>query len=163
MNKPVLFRKRLIPEECVELKDDILLHRDKETIVTKWKTLKPKKTLSHGISCYFLERGYKVSKFYDHENHIISWYCDIVSYEYTEETDTYIVTDLLADVIVYPDGFVKVVDLDELGEALEKGLLSQEQLKTSLRRLDNLLNLIYRGAYSGIQEYIHGCEEKCGA
>ena len=43
MNKPVLFRKRLIPEECVELKDDILLHRDKETIVTKWKTLKPQK------------------------------------------------------------------------------------------------------------------------
>ena len=48
-----------------------------------------------------------------------------MSYEYTEETDTYIVTDLLADVIVYPDGFVKVVDLDELGEALEKGLLSR--------------------------------------
>ena len=163
MNELKLYRKRIIPDECLLLENDRILYHDQEVIVTKWDTIRPKKTLHHGYSCYFLERGYKVSKFYDHENHIISWYCDIVSYEYTEETDTYIVTDLLADVIVYPDGFVKVVDLDELGEALEKGPLSQEQLKTSLRRLDNLLNLIYRGAFSGIQEYINGCEEKCGA
>ena len=44
----ILYRKRLIPEECIELKDDILLYRDNELIITKWNTLHPKKTLHHG-------------------------------------------------------------------------------------------------------------------
>ena len=41
-----LYRKRIIPAECVYLKDDILLYRDSDVIVTKWYTLRPKKTLS---------------------------------------------------------------------------------------------------------------------
>ena len=64
MQKPILYRKRIIPDECVCLKDDEVLCCDKEMIVTRWNTLHPKKTLHHGYSCYFLERGYKISKFY---------------------------------------------------------------------------------------------------
>ena len=102
-----LFRRRIIPEECVLLKDDRILYQDREVIVTRWNTLKPKKTLHHGYSCYFLERGYKVSKFYDHSGNLISWYCDIVSHTFDEAENTYVFTDLLVDVVVYPDGFVR--------------------------------------------------------
>ena len=35
---------------------------------------------------------------------------------------------LLADVVICPDGFVKVVDLDELAIAMDKGTLSEELL-----------------------------------
>ena len=73
MSTVKLFRRRIIPEECVLLKDDRILYQDREVIVTRWNTLKPKKTLHHGYSCYFLERGYKVSKFYDHSGSLISW------------------------------------------------------------------------------------------
>ena len=52
-----IYRKRLIPEECILLKDDILLYRDEHVIITKWVTLHPKKDLDHGLSCYFLEHG----------------------------------------------------------------------------------------------------------
>ena len=31
--KPILFRKRLIPEECIELKDDIIIYMDDSIIV----------------------------------------------------------------------------------------------------------------------------------
>ena len=41
MDYPVLYRKRLIPEECVLLKDDVILYMDDNVIVTKWVTLKP--------------------------------------------------------------------------------------------------------------------------
>lgn len=154
MKIPVLYRKRLIPNECVLLKDDILLFRNDNVIVTKWNTLRPKKTLDHGLSCYFLNDGIKVSKFYDHEGNLISWYCDIVSHTYNEETDTYIFTDLLADVIIYPDGFVKVVDLDELADACEQHLITPEELQLSLRQLDKLLSTIYRGDFPKLQHYI---------
>ena len=148
MNIPTLYRKRLIPDECVLLKDDILLYRDDEIIITRWNTLKPKKTLHHGFSCYFLKEGIKVNKFYGHDHELLYWYCDIVEHTYDEANDTYVFTDLLADVIVMPDGFVKVMDLEELADAMEKGILGTDQLNRSLRTLNALLDRIYAGNFS---------------
>ena len=154
MKRPTLYRKRLIPEECILLKDDELLYRDEKTIITRWNTLKPKKDLHHGFSCYFLDKGVKVSKFYKADGTQICWYCDIVTHSYDEATDTYVFTDLLADVLVYPNGQVKVVDLDELADAVEPHLISQELLLTALRQLNTLLSHIYSGKFSEYQEYI---------
>ena len=53
------------------------------------------------------------------------------------------VIDLLADVKVYPNGLIKVVDLDELSEAFEKRLIDEVLLKKSLLTLNRLLNEIY--------------------
>lgn len=155
---PILYRKRLIPEECILLKDDVILYRDDRIIVTSWHSLKPRKDLHHGYSCYYLDKGIKVSKFYRPDNTLLYWYCDIVDYDYSPDTDTYVVTDLLADVIVYPDGFVKVVDLDELVTALENGLLSEGLLKKSLLRIDALLKIIYGNNFSALQEPIDSRE-----
>ena len=154
MNELKLYRKRIIPDECLLLENDRILYHDREVIVTKWDTIRPKKTLHHGYSCYFLERGFKVSKFYDHENNLISWYCDIIDHTYDRETNTYVVTDLLVDVIVYPDGFVRVVDLDELADAARDSLISAEQMQLALRRTDKLLSLIYKGAFEKLKQYI---------
>ncbi len=153
-----IYRKRIIPEECILLQDDILLYRDREVVITKWNTIRPKKTLHHGYSCYFLERGFKVSKFYDHGGKLISWYCDIIKYSYDAPSDTYVFTDLLVDVIVYPDGFVRVVDLDELADAACGGLVTPEDVQLALRRTDKLLSLIYRGAFPKLQKYIEDYE-----
>jgi hypothetical protein len=46
-------------------------------------------------------------------------------------------------VVVYPDGYVKVLDLDELAIAIEKNLCDPELIAEALRKLDKLLNLIY--------------------
>lgn len=149
-----LYRRRIIPEECIPLENDEILYRDSEVIITKWNTLRPKKTLHHGYSCYFPERGYKVSKFYDHDGNLISWYCDIITHSYDSATDTYIFTDLLVDVIVYPDGRVRVVDLDELADAQRDSLITPDELQMALRRLDKLLKLIYKGDFPKLQKYI---------
>lgn len=151
MSEPILYRKRIIPEECILLKDDKILFQDKEIIVTGWNSLKPKRELHHGYSCYYLNEGFKVSKFLRRDDSLMFWYCDIVEYEYFQETNTYIVTDLLADVEVSPDGFVKVVDLDELAEALERRLISEETLKKAMLQLNNLLQIIYAGDFGRLQ------------
>ena len=79
-DNPVLYRKRMIPEECVLLKDDKVLELTDDIIITKWNTLKPKRELHHGFSCYFLKHGFKVSKFYRADNSLMYWYCDIVDF-----------------------------------------------------------------------------------
>ena len=154
MTNPTLYRRRIIPDECVMLKDDIILYCSRERIVTSWNTLHPKKDLHHGMSCYFLQEGFKVSKFCHEDDSLLYWYCDIVDFNYHPGDNSLIVTDLLADVIIYPDGFVKVVDLDELVAALESRSISFDTLKSSLMRLDKLLNLIYSNQFDTLKAYI---------
>lgn len=149
-----LFRKRIIPNECILLKDDIILSANEEFIITKWNALKPKKDLHHGYSCFFLKEGFKISKFYREDNSLMCWYCDIVDYSYNEEDNSLTATDLLADVIVAPDGFVKVVDLDELAEIMEKHALSEQLIALALRRLNHLLTLIYDGEFENLKKHI---------
>lgn len=143
MNDLKIYRKRMIPDECVLLKDDIILNRTDDLIVTKWNTLKPRRDFHHGYSCYFLKHGFKISKFYREDNSLLYWYCDIVDYTYQDADNALIVTDLLVDVVVYPDGYVKVLDLNELAIALEKNLCEPQIITQALRKLDSLLNLIY--------------------
>lgn len=154
MNYPLLYRKRIIPNECILLKDDIILSWDNDRIVTKWHALKPKKDLHHGYSCYFLSKGYKVSKFYRADGSLLYYYCDIITSEYQSDGHKFIVTDLLADVIIYPDGFVKVVDLDEMVPALEQGSISVENLKSALLSCNSLLTSIYEGRLHELTKYI---------
>ncbi len=145
MPYPALYRKRIIPNECIELKNDKILYYDKDRIVTKWNALKPKKELHHGYSCYFLAEGFKISKFYREDNSLLYHYCDIITHELLSAENKLIVTDLLIDVIVYPDGLVKVVDLDEIVPALNCGGISLDDLKRALLSCNNLLNHIYTG------------------
>jgi len=146
-SNPILYRKRMIPEECVLLKDDVILEQNDDMIVTQWNTLKPKRELHHGFSCYFLKEGFKVSKFYRADGTLMYWYCDIVDYDYNEEKNILTVTDLLADVVVYPDGYSRVLDLDELALAFERELCDNGKLLLALRHLDSLLNLIYEDKF----------------
>lgn len=155
MQNPILYRKRIIPEECIRLKDDVILACHGDYLLTSWNALKPKKDLHHGYSCYFLKEGIKVSKFYRSDHSLLYWYCDIVEYDYDAAANVLTATDLLVDVILYPDGFVKVLDLDELAAALEMGLLSQDTLKKSLRTANHLLEIIYKGEFSSFQQYIN--------
>ncbi len=138
-----LFRKRLIPDECVKLKDDIILYKDQTRIVTKWETLHAKLAFSHGMSLYCIEEGFKISRFFKEGKSQCYIYCDIIDTDYNENDDSYIFTDLLADVIIENDGFVRVVDIDELADAHESGILSDKQLTSALRKLNKLLSIIY--------------------
>ncbi len=153
--KPLqIYRRRIIPPECILLKGDEIIKANDEVVITKWNTLRPKNDFSHGCSCYFLKQGIKVSKFYCHDNSLLYWYCDIVDYAFDSSENTLIVTDLLADVIVYPNGTIKVVDLDELADALDKGLISASLMSLCLKRLNNLLTLIYRDKFDRLQSYL---------
>jgi len=151
VNKPLLYRKRIIPEECIPLKDDEILFSNEHIIVTRWKTLRPKEQFDHGVSCYFLDEGFKVSKFYKSSGELLYWYCDIISYEYNADENFYVFTDLLADVLIYPDGHVEVVDVGEIADALENGTLKQSEMIPALRSLDKLLGIIYSGRFEELK------------
>ncbi|MBQ6575959.1 MAG: DUF402 domain-containing protein [Lachnospiraceae bacterium] len=160
MDKPKLYRKRIIPEEIIYLDKDEILFSDEGHIVTRWNTIRPKKILHHGCSCYFLDEGFKVSKFYREDGTLICWYCDIISFSYDPKENSYVFTDLLADVLIYPDKRVEVVDVGEIADALTDGTLSVEEMIPALRSLDKLLGMIYSGEFAAIQDMINNIEKE---
>ena len=145
MDKPLLYRKRYIPLEVKSLNDD-------EIIVTKWNTFKPKKDFSNGISCTFINDGYKISKFMNENGELVYYYCDIIKSEYQKDENIWIFTDLLADVKIYPNGATEVVDLGELSQAYRKNLISAEIVMEALEKLDKLLNLVYSGKWKDLTD-----------
>jgi predicted RNA-binding protein associated with RNAse of E/G family len=151
MSYPVLYRKRIIPDECILLKDDQILQCDDNTIVTAWKAIHPRSDLSHGYSIYYLKRGYKISKFYRADSSLMYWYCDIVDYQKGPEENSVLTLDLLADVVIYPDGKIRILDLDELAEAFEKQLIDEKQLRQALTSLGDLMDAIYENSISALE------------
>ena len=145
MQKLKLYRRRFIPDETIELKNDQIIRADESIVVTKWNTLKPKPGFSHGASVYFLDLGWKISRFLDDSGECVYTYCDIIDPIRKTDENSILINDLLVDIIVYNDGLVKVVDLGEIAEALEGGLIDAGMAARALRRADELLAAIYAG------------------
>ena len=87
--------------------------------------------ISSGNTCCFLKKGYKISKFLNENEELVYYYCDIIDTKFDESENVFTFTDLLADVIIYENGFVKVVDLAEIADALE-GLESEPNSSSSI-------------------------------
>ena len=139
---PNLYRRRYIPDEKILLKDDIVSWGG-ERIVTSWRTIRPRTDFDNGYSCYMLKHGVKVNRFMKGSELYLN-YIDIGEYE--EEKDGSIVFhDLLLDVAVGVDGSIRMLDLDELANALQRGLVSQAQACSALHTAAGLLQDLYAG------------------
>lgn len=145
-----LYRKRFIPEELKLLENDNILYADNDLIITSWNTLKPRSDFASGISAYYRKEGFKISRHYGADGVFTRWYCDIISE--SKEGNKLIFSDLLIDVVIFPDGTVRVVDLDEAADALEHGLITADMLIQALRSTDKLLNYINQGRFSELTD-----------
>ena len=159
MEYPMLYRRRFIPEELIQLKDDVILVMEPDFIITKWKTLHPRHDIARGISAFYLDQGFKVSKIYDKQDQLVYWYCDIIQVKKDSEKNTVIIEDLLVDVILYEDGSIRIMDIDELVDAVEQQLITQQEANHALRRVNALLQLIYNGEFHTLQEPVNQADK----
>ncbi len=158
MSQLSLYRKRFIPDDFVHLKDDIILSMDDNLIITKWRPLRPKRNMASGVSAYYMNHGFKVSKIYNKDDQLLYWYCDIIQIRPSTIPNSLIYEDLLIDVVIYEDGSVRVLDLDELADALEHHLITNKEAEQALRTLDYLLRLIYGGGFEELKTPINHAE-----
>jgi len=149
-----LYRRRHIPNELTHLKDDRILQYDPgKLLITEWQTLKPRRDFARGVSAFFLDRGIKVSKLFDHEGKLSRWYCDIGMFHLSED-NSLTFEDLLFDVVVNKDGSYRVLDIGEAAEAYRLQLITEEQLLYAMEVLDSLLALIHNGQFRELQKII---------
>lgn len=153
-----LFRKRHIPEECIQLKKDKILFLNDSCLVTSWNVLKPRSDFSSGISLFDFEKHWKITRVAKADGSLYHWYCDIMKMHISEDkeanTATYLMEDLLIDIVIESDGSVHVLDLDEAAEAFEKGLITGADLTLALNAADALLRIIRSGEFEDYQKTI---------
>lgn len=137
-----IYRKRYIPNEIVDISGDEVIYRNEEKLITSWTPIKPRGDIGKGMSCVYFNEGWKISKFYNLDGSFKFWYCDIIDYEYDKSEDTYIIKDLLVDVIVHEDGTYEILDEEELDQALQEGLITEEIKAEAIFKLNKLLEKI---------------------
>ncbi len=145
-----IYRRRYIPAEYIDLKNDERVSLDEKFLITKWKPLRPRSDFAAGVSVYCLKEGWKISNIMDSEGNTIHWYCDICEFVIDDENNTFTSNDLLLDVIIYPDGRELILDADEAADALEKGLITSEQMIKALRSFNSLLEVIRHGEFENL-------------
>ncbi len=155
-----LFRKRHIPEECIELKKDRVLFVDDTRLVTSWNVLNPRSDFASGISLFDFKNLWKITRVAKADGSLYHWYCDIMNVHISEDSEkkstTYLMEDLLIDIVIEADGSVHVLDLDEAAEAFTKGLITGDDLTLALNAADALLRVIREDKFSEYQAVIEG-------
>ncbi|BCS81761.1 DUF402 domain-containing protein [Anaerocellum diazotrophicum] len=148
-----LIRKRFYPEEEIDISSDQIVYLGEQVLVTKWLPIKKREDIKWGASCIYFDKGIKISKVYGNDDRLIYTYCDIIN---TRKDEEKIVTeDLLVDVVVYPDGSYKIMDIDELVMLRRENKISEEMLLDALFKLNFLLNDIYNGfKLDKVEEYL---------
>ena len=84
---------------------------------------------------------------YDPEDKIVEWYFDITRKNGVDEEGNPYLDDLYLDIVLTPDGKVLILDEDELINAREEGLVSEEEFKMAYRVKDELLEKVVTVPY----------------
>jgi hypothetical protein len=81
-----------------------------------------------------------------------TWYVHIGKIEFSVDLNTWVFTDLFVDVLVQADGKTHtVVDLDDLGRAVQIGLIDTTATTHILQRTQTLLDLIGAGDFPPVE------------
>ena len=146
-------RKRLIPEEEVDISSDELISCNGRVIITRWFPLKPRRDIGWGVSYTDMESGYKISAVHDGEGNFGYWYVDVVATKYFPGENKYVFTDLLVDVRIYPGKEPEILDMDELEYAKKRGIVSDYDYNTALFVVDSVLKLYREGKFPDLLKY----------
>nr|WP_315101110.1 DUF402 domain-containing protein [uncultured Catonella sp.] len=150
-------RKRYIPNEVITLNHDIIYYVSDELIVSGWKAIRLRQDISGGFSVYYPKLGIKTSKLFDSDDRLLYWYNDISELVFNGNNINF--TDLLIDVIIYPDNSIRIMDIDEFSEAINQKLITKEQEIKALNSFHTLLNYIYNNEYYLLQNPITELEK----
>jgi len=100
------------------------------------------------IETYFSDRWFNIFEIYDAgDDRLKGWYCNVTRPARIEQGHVY-TEDLALDLLVYPDGRLRVLDEDEF-EEME---LSESDRKNALSALEELKHWveIRKGPFSGL-------------
>ena len=145
-----------LPDNVLDLHDD-LVYRSKEVIVGKSHirsansvVFDGKTVLASGYQIVYFEmmrKWFSVGKIRDLDGKYTGYYCDIITPPCLLIDGVVEITDLFLDLWVSPDLRYKVLDEEELEDALEKGWIAKQLYEKSRIELEKLVTSVKRGDF----------------
>lgn len=145
-----------LPDNALNLHDD-LVYRSKEIIVGKSQirsvnsvVFDGKTVLASGYQIVYFEmmkKWFSVGKIRDLDGKHTGYYCDIITPPRLLEEGVVEITDLFLDLWVSPDLRYKVLDEEELEDALEKGWIAKQLYEKSRKELEKLVTSVKQGDF----------------
>ena len=93
------------------------------------------------LEFYDYNKKYRLSAMYNDKNEIIEWYFDIAR-EIGKENGKPYEDDLYLDVVLTPEGEIKLLDEDELKEAYNRFEVSKADYDMAYEEARKLMNLL---------------------
>ena len=90
------------------------------------------------------------------ENHLLGYYCDIVT-PLRKEGAEYYLDDLMLDLWIGPDGTLKEFDWDEFEQAYQQGQISPAQHQIAITTFDWIKEKAIAGSFPGDRLFAHAC------
>lgn len=117
--------------------------------------IKVKEKLVVGDNLVIIDDGFKWLEIYpennkniaisvciNNKNEILEWYVDIAKNSGLTNQGVPYIDDLYLDVILTPTGEIKIIDQEELQEALNKKIITQNDFDLAYKVANNLINQI---------------------
>jgi predicted RNA-binding protein associated with RNAse of E/G family len=145
-----------LPDNVLDLHDE-LVYRSQRIIVGRSKITSAhsivfdgKVVLAPGYQIVYFDlmhKWYSVGKIRDPDGAHTGYYCDIITPPRLLKDGGVEITDLFLDLWVAPDLRYKVLDEEELDNALQKGWITQQTHKKAQAELEKLITLVKKGDF----------------
>lgn len=142
-----LLKHKLLPQCTEDITEDEILFFNNDYLVTQWKAKSSNMNIASALSVVSVEHGIQISKKYDKDKKFCYWYCDIVKTKWTPESSCFEITDLLVDVVVFPDNELRMIDLDEFTQSKNNGLLNTSDFQWAQQSVLKLINQALLGDF----------------
>lgn len=92
------------------------------------------------------DQHHSVTTVFDRNGQIVQWYVDICLKNGLENNIPFL-DDLFLDVILFPSGLVIEKDKDEIEEALDRGIISEDMYELAYKEFNLILDKIKNGEF----------------
>lgn len=96
-----------------------------------------------------------VNAIYDVDGHIVEWYFDILKDKGIDITGRHFYYDLYLDVVILPDYQVVILDEDELQEALDSGIIDEDDYNMAYKTSEYIINVVAKNI-SFMEDFLTG-------
>jgi predicted RNA-binding protein associated with RNAse of E/G family len=145
-----------LPDKVLDLYDD-LVFRSEKVVVGRARirsansvVFDGKVVLASGYGIVYFEmmrKWFSVGKIWNSEGQHTGYYCDIITPPRVLEDGVVEVTDLFLDLWVAPDLRYKVLDEEELEDALKKGWITKRLYEAAKKEVKKLVALVEQGRF----------------
>jgi predicted RNA-binding protein associated with RNAse of E/G family len=122
------------------------IRRDLSQALRRDNLIAPTQTIASIRKRYFYAEPFNLLEFWDTENCLAGYYSDLTTLM-VKRDDGYHLTDLFLDIWLTPEGTLRELDWDEFEEAVEHGVLTDEQQALARGTMARLVSEVADGQY----------------